>query len=97
MTREDKMQLWQERLQHQKDSALTIAAWCEQNQIAQSQFYYWQKKLTASSHEPDSVMVPISMPLPSVALVIETPCGYRNSINDTSAMALFPQVMACFP
>ncbi|WP_443216224.1 IS66 family insertion sequence element accessory protein TnpA, partial [Salinivibrio sp. MA607] len=38
MTREDKMTLWQERLQHQKDSQLTIAAWCEQHQIAQSQF-----------------------------------------------------------
>jgi hypothetical protein len=29
MTREDKMKLWQERLQHQKDSQLSIAAWCE--------------------------------------------------------------------
>jgi len=97
MTREDKIQLWQERLQHQMDSDLTITAWCEQNQIAQSQFYYWQKKLAASSHEPDTVMVPISMPSSSVALVIETPCGYRISINDISAMALLPQVMMCLP
>ncbi|WP_158011372.1 hypothetical protein [Salinivibrio sp. ML290] len=35
MTREDKMKLWQERLQHQKDSQLTIAARCELHQIAQ--------------------------------------------------------------
>ncbi|HCE1977262.1 TPA: hypothetical protein NGS68_000528 [Vibrio parahaemolyticus] len=97
MTREDKTQLWQERLQHQKDSDLTIAAWCEQHQIAQSQFYYWQKKLTASSCEPGSVMVPISMPSSSITLVIETPGGYRISINDTSAMVLLPQVMKCLP
>ncbi|WP_425271640.1 IS66 family insertion sequence element accessory protein TnpA, partial [Salinivibrio costicola] len=48
------MKLWQERLQHQKDSQLSIAAWCELHQIAQSQFYYWQKKLTTSSTEPES-------------------------------------------
>ena len=44
MTREERNALWNERLQNQKESSLTIATWCEQNQIAQSQFYYWQKK-----------------------------------------------------
>ena len=95
MTREDKTQLWQERLQHQKNSDLTVAAWCEQNQIAQSQFYYWQKKLTVSSCEPTSVMVPISMASPLTALVIETPNGYRVSINDASAITLLPQLIKC--
>ncbi len=95
MTREDKTQLWQERLQHQKNSDLTVAAWCEQNQIAQSQFYYWQKKLTVSSCEPTSVMVPISMASSLTALVIETPNGYRVSINDASAITLLPQLIKC--
>ncbi|KHT61911.1 hypothetical protein RJ45_20490 [Photobacterium gaetbulicola] len=91
------MQLWQERLKQQKNSGMTIAAWCEQNQITQSQFYYWQKKLTVSSHEPDSVIVPLSMPSFPMALVIETPCGYRISVNDASAMALMPQLIRCLP
>ncbi|UTZ37713.1 hypothetical protein HB763_14075 [Vibrio campbellii] len=95
MTREDKTQLWQERLQHQKNSDLTVAAWCEQNQIAQSQFYYWQKKLSVSSCEPTSVMVPISMASSLMTLVIETPNGYRVSINDTSAITLLPQLIEC--
>ncbi|UTV26476.1 IS66 family insertion sequence element accessory protein TnpA [Photobacterium atrarenae] len=97
MTREDKMQLWQERLQHQKDSELTIAAWCDLHQIAQSQFYYWQKKLTAISSEPDSVIVPVSVPSSPMALVVETPGGYRISVHDASAMALLPQVMKYLP
>ncbi|WP_299013453.1 hypothetical protein [uncultured Photobacterium sp.] len=97
MTREDKNALWHDRLQHQKESGLTIATWCEQNQIAQSQFYYWQKKLTALSHEPESVIVPISMPSSSVALVIETPSGYRLSVNDTAALTLLPQLIKCLP
>ncbi|UTV26976.1 IS66 family insertion sequence element accessory protein TnpA [Photobacterium atrarenae] len=73
MTREDKMQLWQERLQHQKDSELTIAAWCDLHQIAQSQFYYWQKKRTATPSEPDSVIAPVPVPSSSVALVVKRP------------------------
>ncbi|MGR5144869.1 IS66 family insertion sequence element accessory protein TnpA [Photobacterium sp. DNB23_23_1] len=97
MTREDKTQLWQERLQHQRDSELTIAGWCEQHQIAQSQFYYWQKKLTTTTYEPSSTMVPISIPSSSIPLVIETPGGYRISINDTSAISLLPQVMKSLP
>ncbi|OLQ83932.1 hypothetical protein BIT28_19355 [Photobacterium proteolyticum] len=95
MTREEKHDLWNERLQNQKESSLTIAAWCEQNQIVQSQFYYWQKKLTSSVHEPDSVVVPLSMPSSLTALVIETPNGYRVSINDASAITLLPQLIKC--
>ncbi|MDD1826096.1 hypothetical protein LRP52_28375 [Photobacterium sp. ZSDE20] len=97
MTREDKMQLWQERLKQQKNSGMTIADWCEQNQITQSQFYYWQKKLTTTTYEPSSTMVPISIPSSSIPLVIETPCGYRISVNDASAMALLPQLIRCLP
>ncbi|WP_025675504.1 IS66 family insertion sequence element accessory protein TnpA [Salinivibrio socompensis] len=95
MTREDKMQLWQERLQHHKDSELTIAAWCELHQIAQSQFYYWQKKLTTPSTEPESVIVPVPTLSSPMALVVETPGGYRISVHDASAIALLPQVMKC--
>lgn len=97
MTREDKMQRWQKRLQHQQDSELTIAAWCELHQIAQSQYYYGQKKLTTPSSEPGSVIVPVSMPPSPMALVIETPGGYRISVHEASAMALLPQVMKCLP
>lgn len=97
MTREDKMKLWQERLQHQKDSQLSIAAWCELHQIAQSQFYYWQKKLTTSSTEPESVIVPVSMSSSPMTLVVETPGGYRVSVHDASAIALLPQVMKYLP
>ncbi len=97
MDHEEKYNLWHERFQQQKESNLTITAWCKQNQIAQSQFYYWRKKITASPSEADNAIVPISIPISAPTLVIETPCGYRISVNDTSAMALLPQVMACLP
>ncbi len=93
MTHEEKYNLWHERFQRQKESGLTITAWCEQNQIAQSQFYYWQKKITASPSEADNAIIPISIPASIPTLVIETPNGYRISVNDISVMALLPQIM----
>lgn len=48
MTNSDKKQRWQARLQQQKESGLTIAAWCENHQVSIAQFYYWQKKLNST-------------------------------------------------
>lgn len=93
MTNSDKKQRWQARLQQQKESGLTIAAWCENHQVSIAQFYYWQKKLNSTIEaSAGNVIVPIAMSS-SPALVVETPNGYRLLINDPSAIALLPQLM----
>lgn len=35
---------WQDHLHHQKESGLTIAAYCQQQGLAVSNFYSWRKK-----------------------------------------------------
>lgn len=35
---------WKERVSNQRDSGLSIAAWCRQNNIATQTFYYWRDK-----------------------------------------------------
>ena len=39
-----KSQFWRERLEAQKSSGLSIHTWCLENQIPQSQFFYWKRK-----------------------------------------------------
>ena len=41
-----KSELWKEHLQNQKNSGLSVRAWCSENQISQPQFYYWKRKLS---------------------------------------------------
>ena len=39
-----KSQFWREHLEAQKSSGLSIHTWCLENQIPQSQFFYWKRK-----------------------------------------------------
>jgi len=39
------MSLWEQRFAEFESSGKTIAAWCKEQSIKESQFYYWRKKL----------------------------------------------------
>ena len=49
MTREQKRQLWLERLQDMDKSGLTQKAWCKNNNIPYSTFRYWSDQLAESA------------------------------------------------
>lgn len=36
---------WKENILNQRQSELSIASWCRQNNIPSHQFYYWQSRL----------------------------------------------------
>jgi hypothetical protein len=93
MTRDDKITLWQERLQHQKESGIPITKWCEQQKITVSNFYYWQKKLNTPIIEEPNIMVALPLSSSTTPLTIETPSGYRILVNDTSALTMLPQLL----
>lgn len=42
---EDLKQKWKESIQQQRNSGLSISAWCRQNKILPHNFHYWQRKL----------------------------------------------------
>ena len=47
---------WKERVTNQRQSGLTIAAWCQQNHFTVQTFYYWRDKLfpkASSIHRAD--------------------------------------------
>ena len=48
---QDNRALWKERIQEQASSGMSMAAWCRQNHIKKSTFYYWKKRLHIESRE----------------------------------------------
>ena len=44
LSEEQRLQ-WKERIISQKNSGISIAAWCRQNEIGDHLFYYWKRKL----------------------------------------------------
>ena len=47
MNQSEKHQKWPNTIQEQKQSQLSIKAFCQQNKISYQTFYYWSKQITA--------------------------------------------------
>jgi hypothetical protein len=52
MTHDERRALWQQRLDEQQASGLSIVAWCFQQDIAEQRFYAWRRRLTAQAAPP---------------------------------------------
>ena len=48
MTEQDPKDYWLDVMDHQAESGLTIAAFCEKHEISRHKFYYWRKRLGKS-------------------------------------------------
>ena len=55
-----KLNEWAIRLADQKSSGLSVAAWCEQNNLSQYKFFYWKRLL---KDEAITQMLPEIVPL----------------------------------
>ncbi len=47
-----KRRQWEQRLERHRASGLTIGRFCEEEQVSVNTFYYWAKRLGASSRKP---------------------------------------------
>jgi hypothetical protein len=50
-SREEKDNLWEQRLQGWKDSSLSAAKWCREQNISYATFCYWKSKLQTPVQE----------------------------------------------
>ena len=52
---EEKRSFWETKIQEQKSSGISIAAWCQQQQISRSSFHYWKNLIyKTTSLTPES-------------------------------------------
>lgn len=52
MTHDERLAVWQQRLDDQQASGLSIVAWCFQQDIREQSFYTWRRRLTAQAATP---------------------------------------------
>ena len=75
---QDNRALWKERIQEQSSSGMSMAAWCRQNHIKKSTFYYWKKQLHTQSREMQSAAPRFAiLELPVSPVPLEDPEGLR--------------------
>ncbi len=54
MTREELAQEWRERMEDFAQAETTVTEWCYYHQIPVSQFYYWKRRLAATTIQPSA-------------------------------------------
>ena len=84
---------WRKRFERFRRSGLTVARFCDGEQVSVASFYYWRKKLgqTASHRRTRSrpgvfrqvavIPAPPAMVPPSSRIVIQLPCGTRIEVD----------------
>lgn len=45
MMNNDKIALWEERIQEKQASGLSVEEWCQQKQLTKHSYYYWRKRI----------------------------------------------------
>lgn len=71
---------WADAIRRQQDSGLTVQAWCADNKISKTQFYYWRRQIKSSFIEsslPD--IVPVSLPQTTDYCLTGNSCAINSS------------------
>lgn len=66
---ENRERIWREKVERQKGSGLSVAAYCRRERISEASYYYWKRRLAESkdkpkteSHEGNGRFVAIDLP-----------------------------------
>lgn len=90
--REEKRQLWIDRIEAQRNSGLSITEFCKLHQLHQVSFYNWRKKL--ATHEPQhGNFVAVELE-PATTLRLQLPGGCFLELNDHISQARLSQIFA---
>ena len=74
---------WQQRIETQKDSGLSVSQFCQQHGCSASSFYQWRRKLGSPSPKPATeISVPAALGLGAFQqLIPKRPSGLVPSID----------------
>lgn len=87
VTKENKLELWQNLIYDQKNSNLTIKEFCQKNKISSSSLYKW-KKVIKGVKKVDFSKKKISLPN-SVSSFIEIPFNKQNHCATDNVNIIF--------
>ncbi len=72
----DEVSLWQQRIDAWGESGLKQSVWCRQNDVKDSQFWYWKKKLsllTRKNSQQEEIKPPKTEPVRSAFIPVAMP------------------------
>ena len=84
-TKELRLAQWARIIKEQKQSGLTVKAWCSQNGITKDAYYYWQQKLRKEVYEVIKPQESIFAPVPN-EVMLEQPA--RSDYKSTASLTL---------
>ena len=71
-TKELRLAQWAGLIKEQKQSGLTVKAWCNQNGITKDAYYYWQHKVRKEVYDAIKPQESIFAPVPNEILIDQT-------------------------
>ncbi|TWT86446.1 IS66 family insertion sequence element accessory protein TnpA [Stieleria varia] len=73
-------QAWRELISRQSHSGLSIARFCDTQQISTASFYKWRRELSQATDQPRQTFLPVEV-LPSESIDDEPPLRVRLTVG----------------
>lgn len=86
ITGQQKLSQWVPIIKECRASGMSIRSWCEQNDLSEKQFYYWQRKIKVISGEPLPVRTQNSK-------FIQVPVSTTASVQGQSSSTFIPSMV----
>lgn len=86
ITGQQKLSQWALIIKECRASGMSVKSWCEQNDVSEKQFYYWQRKIKIISGEPLPVKI-------QNATLIQVPVSTTRSVQGQSSSTFTPSMV----
>ena len=80
-TKELRLAQWASIIKEQKQSGLTVKAWCSQNGITKDTYYYWQQKLRKEVYEAIKPQESLFAPVPNEVMLEQPAMSDHRSMT----------------
>ena len=88
------MEQWQQRIMECQQSGMSIKAWCQENSVATSSYYYYLRKIRESMlQEKHLVQLELPKPASSSEIRVET-CGITVILPETASAEQLTAVLS---
>ena len=78
--------IWEERIQNQKASGLTIKCWCQEYQISPYSFFYWKRRIFPKTLSRGSFIEIADSKDTGIAIEIDGVCIHLEKHFDPSTL-----------
>ena len=86
--------VWRKRLEAQRASGLSVAAWSKQHGVSAWSVYAWRKRLDPVPAAMKLISVAVAGIGPAPALEMQTPSGYVLRLSSAEQLSWLPVILA---